>query len=146
MTVNVEFNSETYDEFFKGILKEYPELLGNLEQDFADYIESDRLSVPDYFGRDAPYMRPESAVNTGLMHIHIAIPPTIFPNNRAQYYRTCPKDAPQQDAALIYTQGLYEEDRYSLIALLHPSAHAQARDYQTMRYLIAVAERFRDKY
>ncbi|MNE94220.1 mRNA interferase YafO [compost metagenome] len=79
------------------------------------------------------------------MHIHIAIPPTKFPTNRPQADRKCPMD-PRTDAALVYTQGLYDEDRYSLLAMLYPEAHGKARDRQIMNYLVDVAKRFRNEY
>lgn len=146
MAVIVEFNPETYESLFCDVLVDYPGLLNGLISDFTKYIESDRLRLPPYFGREAAYIKPQSAINAGLMHIHIAIPPTVFPNGRPQHDRTCPVGAPHQDAALVYTQGLFEENRYSLIALLHPDAHARARLREIMDYLARVASRFRDKY
>ncbi|MCV3851688.1 type II toxin-antitoxin system YafO family toxin [Pseudomonas aeruginosa] len=146
MAVIVEFNPETYAELFQDVLKDFPSLLDGLCRDFARYIESDRLWLPPYFGRDVPYVVPQEAYRAGLMHIHIAIPPTVFPANRPQRDRTCPNGAPQQDAALVYVQGLFEETRYSLLALLHPDAHGKARQREMMTYLARVASRFRDKY
>ncbi|WP_445939170.1 type II toxin-antitoxin system YafO family toxin [Pseudomonas sp.] len=146
MAVIVEYNQETYESLFRDVLVDYPGLLDGLISDFTRYIESDRLMLPSYFGREAAYVRPQAAINAGLMHIHIAIPPTVFPEHRPQYDRTCPMGDPHGDAALVYTQGLFEEDRYSLIALLHPDAHARARRREIMDYLARVASRFRDKY
>lgn len=142
MAVIVEFNAETYDEFFKDILEQYPELLDNLKQDFADYISSDRHKLPHYFGKDSPYIDPPAKAEVGLMHIHIAIPPGTFPKNRPQHERKCRTNAPAQDAALVYVRGELYDNHYSLIALLHPNAHGKARDRSTMRYLTEVAERF----
>ncbi|BAV74168.1 mRNA interferase YafO [Pseudomonas chlororaphis subsp. aurantiaca] len=146
MSVVVEFNPETYETLFRDVLADYPGLLNALIGDFTRYISSNRLCIPQYFGREAAYVKPEAAIDAGLMHIHIAIPPTVFPDKRPQHDRTCPMNSPHQDAALVYTQGLYEEDRYSLIAFLHPNAHGKAREREIMNYLVRVAGRFRDKY
>src|SRR5690625_8017195 len=102
MSVIVEFNTETYDVYFKDVLADYPDLLNNLKQDFTDYVESDGWVLPDYFGKDDPYDQPYAARQAGLMHIHIAIPPTTFPPNRPQRDRKCPMNSPHQDAALVY--------------------------------------------
>lgn len=146
MGLIVEFNSETYETLFQDVLIDYPGLLDSLKSDFTRYISSDRRYLPRYFGKEVAYVKPHGAIDAGLMHIHIAIPPTVFPEKRPRQDRTCPAGSPQQDAALVYTQGLYEEDRYSLIAMLHPDAHGQARQREIMNYLIRVAQRFRDKY
>lgn len=146
MSLIVEYNPETYEALFSDVLTDYPSLLSALLSDFSRYISSNRLCLPPYFGREAAYVKPVSAVDVGLMHIHIAMPPTVFPEKRPQHDRTCPMNAPHKDAALVYTQGLYEENRYSLIALLHPDAHGKAREREIMNYLIRVAGRFRDKY
>lgn len=143
MDVLVEFNSETYQRFFAGVLAEYPDLLDNLKQDFTDYIQSDRRRLPDYFGKDSPYLDPPAKAEVGLMHIHIAMPPNTF-KSRQQHARKCRKGDPGQDAALVYVQGQLYDNHYSLIALLHPDAHGQARKPGTMRYLTEVAERFID--
>ncbi|MBM0140170.1 type II toxin-antitoxin system YafO family toxin [Pseudomonas cannabina] len=141
----VEYNPETYDELFKPIIASYPTLLGSLLADFAGYIDSGRLEAPLYFGCDVPYVKQHEAYVAGLMHIHLAIPPVVFPKNRPQADRKCPRN-PSTDAALVYAQGLYYEDRYTLIALLYPSAHAKAADRKIILRLAAVAARFRDKY
>ncbi|HEH4496551.1 type II toxin-antitoxin system YafO family toxin, partial [Pseudomonas aeruginosa] len=46
----------------------------------------------------------------------------------------------------VYVQGLFEENRYSLLALLHPDAHGKASQREMMTCLARVASRFRDKY
>lgn len=142
----VEFNPETYEDLFQPILTAYPDLLDNLVADFAGYIDSDRLVLPEYFGCDVAYTQPEEAYRAGLMHIHLAIPPVQFPAKKPQADRKCPRGDATLDAALVYAQGLYEEDRYSLIAILHPDAHGKARDRLIMQRLARVAARFRDKY
>ncbi|WP_122316013.1 type II toxin-antitoxin system YafO family toxin [Pseudomonas cichorii] len=145
MTVIVNYNAETYAALFQPITSQYPHLLSGIIADFKGYIESNRLKIPSYFGCDVPYVKHPGAYKAGLMHIHLAIPPVVFPKNRPQADRKCPNNGnPAQDAALVYTQGLYDENHYSLIAILHPSAHTQANDKKIMNYLSAVAMRFRD--
>jgi mRNA interferase YafO len=145
MTITVEYSSDTYDDLFKDVLDQYPKLEKNLLEDFRTYIASNRNLLPDYFGRDTSYTQPYEAFIACLMHIHIAIPPLVFPKNKPQYDRTCPGD-PAKDAALVYVNGLLDEDHYVLIALLHPGAHSKARNEKVMKRLAAVAKDFRDTH
>lgn len=145
MTIIVEYSPETYDDLFKDVLTNYPTVLSSLRDDFHTYIASNRLTLPSYFGRDVCYTQPYEAYLACLMHIHIAIPPTVFPTNKPQNDRKCPQD-PNKDAALVYAQGLFDEDRYVLIAMLHPGAHDKASNDKIMKRLSGVAKRFRDKY
>lgn len=145
MSAIVTFNHETYDELFRPIIESYPSLLGNLLSDFAVYIDSGRLKAPAYFGCDVAYVKHHEAYVAGLMHIHLAIPPVVFPKNKPQSDRKCPKN-PSTDAALVYAQGLYDENQYTLIALLYPSAHARAANRQMIVRMSQIATRFRDRY
>lgn len=81
MTVIVEFNPDIYDELFADVLVDYPGLLENLRQDFLEYAESDGERLPNCFGKVSAYMQPYAAMQAGLMHIHIAMPPDTFPEN-----------------------------------------------------------------
>ncbi|MGR2708908.1 type II toxin-antitoxin system YafO family toxin [Pseudomonas sp. AU10] len=147
MTVIVDYNQETYKTLFQPITQQYQSLLSGIQADFTTYIKSNRLKVPSYFGCDVPYVKHQGAYKAGLMHIHLAIPPVVFAKNKPQSDRKCPMNGnPNHDAALVYVQGLYEVDRYSLIAILHPGAHGKANDRKVMNYLAEVAVRFRDKY
>ncbi|NWC26898.1 type II toxin-antitoxin system YafO family toxin [Pseudomonas tolaasii] len=146
MPAIVEFNADTYEELFKPIIQSYPELLVGILSDFKSYIDSDRIELPAYFGCEVAYTQPEEAYKEGLMHIHLAIPPVTFPEDRPRGDRKCPMGDPMKDAALVYAQGLYEEDRYTLIAILHPGAHSKARQRSIMKCLAAAARRFRDMY
>lgn len=143
MTVEVTFNPVAFAEFFSPVDDRYPGLSAQLLDDFRQYILSNRLAPPRYFGRDAPYTQPAEALRACLMHIHIKLPPGSFPQDRAQYHRVCKKDKPGEDAALVYVQGELYEDRYQLLAFLWPDAHGQARQRDLMRYLAKLAEGFR---
>lgn len=145
MHCTTHFSHLTYSDLLEPVLDQYPDLLRQIEADFKSYIESNRLVIPDYFGCDVPYVKQEAAIKQGLMHIHLAIPPVKFPANRPQWDRKCPKD-PATDAALVYAQGLYDEDQYVLIAILHPGAHSQANNRRIMQRLIDAAKAFRDVY
>ncbi|WP_417339136.1 type II toxin-antitoxin system YafO family toxin [Halomonas kashgarensis] len=92
------FHSET-EHYFDSIDATFPGF--KLLESFTDYIASGRDVVPDCFGNDAPYTQPYGAFRAGLMHIHIAVPPTTFPKKRPQADRKCPMNAPDQDAALV---------------------------------------------
>lgn len=146
MAIIVEFSDETYVDLFQDVLVNYPTVLNSLKDDFHTYISSNRMTAPTYFGCDVPYTQPYEALVVGLMHIHIAIPPAVFHKNRPQHDRKCPLGDPTKDAALVYAQGLYDEDRYVLIAMLHPGAHDKARNTKMIKKLAGVAQRFRDKY
>lgn len=145
MGATVHFCSINFDLFFKDINSTHPRLLANLAEDFKSYIDSGRTQLPNYFGCDVAYIKPDSAYRQGLMHIHLAIPPVSFPKNKPQWDRKCPKN-PNTDAALVYTNGLYEEDHYVIIAVLFPGAHAKARRRETMEKLVASARAFRENY
>ncbi|MCW7764213.1 type II toxin-antitoxin system YafO family toxin [Photorhabdus luminescens] len=43
------------------------------------------------------------------------------------------------DACLVYVQGLLEENKYSLLAIMHPDAHGKARNPKIMSYLARIA-------
>ncbi|WP_317987433.1 type II toxin-antitoxin system YafO family toxin [Photorhabdus antumapuensis] len=111
-------------------------------RDFKHYKETGE--VPDYFGRDVAYTQPEAAYKSCMMHIHLCFPPDSFPKNRVQYYRTCKSNSPENDACLVYVQGLLEENKYSLLAIMHPDVHGKARNPKIMSYLARIAQDFRD--
>ena len=140
----VEFHPETYSTLFEPVLKDFPSLLEDLKADFLRYVSEGVR--PAYFGRDVIYLWPAEAEKAKLMHIHLALPPATFPKNRPQMDLVCRKGNPSQDAALVYVQGLWDDHNYCLLAVLHPDAHGQARDKQTMKYLARLAQRFRDEH
>lgn len=143
MTADITFNPTAFAEFFAPVDTQYPGLSSRLLEDFRQYILSNRLETPHYFGRDAPYTQPPEALRACLMHIHIKLPPGSFPQDRAQYYRVCQSGRPGEDAALVYVQGELYEERYQLLAFLWPDAHGKARQRDLMLYLARLAEGFR---
>lgn len=143
--IEVAFHPET-EHYFDSIDATFPGFKQELLESFADYIASGREIVPDCFGNDAPYTHPHSAFRAGLMHIHIAVPPTTFPRKSPQADRKCPMNAPDQDAALVYVQGELEEDHYCLLAILYPDAHQRASDNRTIPYLARLAQDFKDRH
>lgn len=144
MSCSVDFNPATFDEFFRPIDLKYPGLSSSIARDLKSYIDSDRLNVPLYFGRDAPYTQPQAALDAHLSHIHIKLPPGTFRQNVAQYDRTCDRNRPNEDAALVYVQGELEEDSYQILAFFCPDAHGSARNPAVMRYLSYLAKEWRD--
>lgn len=143
--IEVAFHPDT-EHYFDSIDSTFPGFKQELLESFTDYIASGREVVPDCFGNDAPYTQPYGAFRAGLMHIHIAVPPTTFPKKRPQADRKCPMNAPDQDAALVYVQGELEEDHYCLLAILFPNAHQQASDNRTIPYLARLAQDFKDHH
>lgn len=145
MAVEVEFHKGTFEEFFAPVEQKHPGLAAILKNEFTDYVESGRQRTPSIFGRDAPYTQPPQALQACLMHIHVKIPPARFPKGVAQHDRTCQKNKPGEDAALVYVPGELEENRYLLLAFLWPDAHGRARDRMTMKYLSRMAKDWRDR-
>ncbi|WP_426817682.1 type II toxin-antitoxin system YafO family toxin [Winslowiella sp. 2C04] len=140
--IEVSINSHTKEEFFNEAFFRFPELEASILQDFQRYKATGEL--PHYFGRDVAYTQPYSAFRSGLMHIHLCLPPNSFPKNRPQNDRVCKRDDPERDACLVYVQGELYENRYSLIAIMHPDAHEKARQHSIMSYLSTVAQDFKD--
>ncbi|MCZ5545012.1 type II toxin-antitoxin system YafO family toxin, partial [Escherichia coli] len=76
--------------------------------------------MPSYFGRDTSYHRPPDIEDAGLMHLHLAIGENKFEPikngtdistpQKLQWHKT-------SNTALVYAQNLFDENRYSLIAL-----------------------------
>jgi len=130
--------------FFDEPLKDFPRLRVNLLDDFIQYKATDfQIS---YFGRDAAYTQPFQALRAQMSHIHLCLPPRTFPRDLPRNDRTCKKNQPDRDAALVYVRGLLEENRYCLLGVLYPDAHAKAREEKVMRYLARLAQAFRDEY
>ncbi|MGN8247699.1 type II toxin-antitoxin system YafO family toxin [Pseudomonas sp. SMV7] len=141
--ITAVYHPETYAEFFSQPLKDFPSLADNLLADFINY-KSGR-GLPSYFGCDVPYTQPHLAYTAQLMHIHLQLPPHAFPEGVPQFDRKCKKGQPQNDAALVYVRGELEENRYCILGVLHPDAHAKARSEKIMRYLARLAKKFRDE-
>lgn len=144
MPVQVDFHPQAFVEFFAPVDAKFPGLSETLKAEFVRYIESDRIELPSIFGRDAPYTQPSLALQVGLMHIHLRIPPATFPSNLPQRDRVCSRGSPENDAALVYVQGELYEDHYLLLAVLWPHAHAKAREESIMRQLSRLARSWRD--
>ncbi|WP_313128160.1 type II toxin-antitoxin system YafO family toxin [Stutzerimonas nitrititolerans] len=141
--VEVEYHPDSYDLFFKPLEAEHPELMRMLLEDFRTYQQSMRQCLPDYFGYDAEYGYPPEVAGC-LEHIHLCIPPRIFPKNAKQAYRKCRKGDPDNDVALVYARGLFEPHRFVILGILAPDAHGKARnDLALMRYLGSLARAFR---
>lgn len=140
--IEVSINDYTKESFFSEAFLRFPELESSILQDFQRYKATSEL--PSYFGRDVAYTQPHSAFRSGLMHIHLCLPPNTFPKNRPQNDRVCKRNDPDNDACLVYVQGELYENRYSLIAIMHPDAHEKARKHEIMSYLSRVAQDFRD--
>jgi len=148
LQVSVEYNVQTYEKFFQPVFLRFPALEQTLLDDFKLYKETQTL--PHYFGRDTLYDRPEDIQDAKLWHLHLAVGNNKFPAP------TVPKGKPPvlanaatlqwsrtSNSCLVYTQHLLDETSYSLIALFHPYAHADGRDYKLMRELAQVSRDFR---
>jgi mRNA interferase YafO len=142
MNVTVTYNKKSYDHFFRPIFIEHPHLEQSLLDDFKRYKETNTL--PDYFGRDTNYLRPCDIEHKKLMHIHLALHGKKLKTpdggdidvKTSQWNRT-------SDSALIYSQNIFDDSHYSLIALFDPGAHLKAQNYPRMRILASYGEEFR---
>lgn len=141
--VTVEIHPATKAEFFSQVLAAYPTLINDLEADFKAY-KGDGV-LPSYFGCDVAYTQPAAVYNAHMMHIHLCLPPDFFPPNTPQFDRKCPMKNPLKDAALVYVRGELEESRFCILGVLHPGAHAKAREENMMKYLARMAKQFRDQ-
>lgn len=145
MPISVAFHPATYEEFFATVDRSHPGLSEKLRSDLEQYLRCGRNEVPTYFGRDAPYTQPQSALNAQLSHIHIKLPPGRFRQDVAQYYRTCSANNPGDDAALVYVQGQLEDELFLILAFFFPDAHEKARREPVMRYLSELASEWRSR-
>lgn len=145
MGIEVSIHPSTRVELFDDVLRDYPEIESCLLADFKRYIETQGDVIPNYFGCDQPYSEPSAARSGQLRHIHIALPPQVFNENVAQCYRKCSKEKPELDAALVYVQGEYYEDRYMILAFFAPRAHDKAKVNAVMTRLGLLAKEFRDQ-
>ncbi|MFS7253450.1 type II toxin-antitoxin system YafO family toxin [Rahnella rivi] len=143
MAIEVSINQHTKADFFDNTFAKFPDLEKSILDDFIRYKSKDEL--PSYFGCDVAYTQPEGARKSGMMHIHLKLPPAKFPENKPQADRKCAKNDPENDACLVYVQGVCYEERYSLIAIFNPDAHGMARDPKIMRYLSQISQDFVDK-
>ena len=143
--VEVEFHKDTYDDYIAPIDRMPAGFSVSLLDDFKRYKGSFGDHVPSYFGRDAFYHYPPDIANC-LQHIHLCIPPRKFRNKIPQYDRTCRKDQPEHDIALVYAQNKYDLHKYTIIGVLTPDAHAAARNMTLMRKLGGLARACQNKF
>lgn len=140
--IEVTFHPHTKSELFDTVLESYPTLAANLQRDLKIYLATGQLFP--HFGKVEIYTQPPLAYAAKLWHMHLALPPDTFRATDSQMFRVCKKGKPGKDAALVYAQGLFEEHRYCILAVLHPDAHGKAREEKIMRFLAHLAKEFRD--
>lgn len=141
MHIEASINHQTKSVFFDEVFTRFPDLEATILDDFIRYKATEQL--PHYFGTDVAYTQPYAAFKAGVMHIHLCLPPNKFPLKLPQADRKCRKGDPQNDACLVYVQGELYENRYSLLAILHPDAHSTAREVEVMSYLCRIATEFK---
>lgn len=120
----------------------------SLKSDLERYF-SDPSNVPWYVGLDAPLERPTQAMMADLNHIHMYDPSECcknqwtygdFPRNRREkqpYKRT-------SDKWLLYTRGMWDSEKYHVLGLVDPDAHAKCRSMAFVGTYIDAAEQFRE--
>jgi|TARA_R110001583_G_scaffold192029_1_gene358071 mRNA interferase YafO len=144
--VDVSFHPKT-KHLFEEFSRDFPDLLASLETDFTDYMmyiigKSDY--IPNRFGKFEPYRKPNVIASSGLMHIHICVPPRTGFTSNYLAQRVCRIDEPHADAALVYAQHAYDEEKYCILALLYPHAHAKGNEDDLIQFLARLAREFRE--
>ncbi|EPZ1175224.1 type II toxin-antitoxin system YafO family toxin [Klebsiella oxytoca] len=142
MHIHASINDYTRKDFFEEVFTKFPALERTILDDFIRYKSTGEL--PNYFGTDVAYTQPHGVYKAGVMHIHLCLPPNTFPLNRPQADRKCKMGDPDNDACLVYVQGDLYENRYSLLAIMHPDAHSKGRQVEVMAYLGRIAQQFKD--
>lgn len=93
--------------------------------------------VPELFGRDVPYHRPNAVAQADMHHIHMRENQN-WGINLVQFRRI-------SDTALVYCRGFHSRDNYLLICILN-NAHERANKVTFMLSLADSAEKFRERY
>ncbi|MCS0734459.1 type II toxin-antitoxin system YafO family toxin [Escherichia coli] len=148
MQISVTYHPETYEHFFAPVFAVFPELEQSIIKDFTQYKATGML--PGYFGRDTLYDRPEDVKDAKMWHLHLELGNNKFPKPSGrmststdqvtlQWYRT-------SDSCLVYAQNELNENCYSLLAVFHPYAHEEARNYRQIRYLAGLAREFKEQF
>ena len=151
MQISVTYHPQTYARFFVPVFTVFPELEQSIINAITVYKTSGML--PTYFGRDTLYDRPEEVKAAKMWHLHLEIGNNKFPAP----YAPKGKNSPPPDQAtlqwhrvsnscLVYAQNEMSENCYSLLAVLHPYAHEDGRDYLQMTYLATLAKQFREEF
>ena len=87
-------------------------------------------------GKDAPYHRPPNTVVTDVNLRHVHIKPLEPSQSELKKWR----QAKTSDRCLVYVRSSCK--RYLLIAYLHENAHAQAYDFDYIKALAKIAEKW----
>lgn len=114
-------------------LQQHPHIK-QLAKDFKEYKSGGNPGR--IFGRDEPYMYPESVWPHNLRHVHILKRSDPCYKKTNQYART-------SDYILVYTCGKADPNAYYLIAILNPDGHEKQRDLNYIGFLGGLAEDFR---
>lgn len=142
MSFSVSLNPGTRGSYFDAFFTAHPtiplQLIDDLLRDFELYKRYGRK--PAYFGRDCRYDRPESIISSEIYHIHLDLTSsTPFGGQRVQFRQV-------SDTALVYTRGYFNEDAYSILAILEPAhAMASAGNNALMRSFQRHADEFRNR-
>lgn len=96
-------------------------------------------SASELIGRDAPLMRPSSAVFASMWHMHLPSPGEAFNLHQLVYHRT-------SDNFLIYCAGFTNPTHYLLIDILAPDAHDKSENIDLMNRYIKQADKFRESH
>lgn len=142
MSFSVSVNPGTKSSYFDAFFATHPsipiQLIDDLLRDFELYKRYGRK--PGYFDRDCRYDRPESIINSEIYHIHLDLTSSIpFEGQPVQFRQV-------SDTALVYTRGYFNEEAYSILAILEPAhAMASAGNNALMRTFQRHADEFRNR-
>ena len=116
-----------------------PELLSDLTNRFIAYK---RTGTPhETFGRDFPYIRPQSVRDSDLWHLHIKDDTS---KNWGLHWLQIERKT--SDTALIYTHGFMNPNYYLLINLVKNAHSYYGGTDQFLRAMAVIAREFQNKF
>lgn len=116
-----------------------PELLVEITKRFAEYKRTGKPH--EDFGRDFPYMKPQSVKDSDLWHLHVKDETSL--NWGMRWIQIEKKTS---DTALIYTRGFMNQNCYLLINFVkNAHAHYGGTD-PFLRAMAVIARGFQEKF
>jgi hypothetical protein len=127
----------TFTEGLEDELNQHGFELTELKQDLKAYFDSNKRQKPYYFGKDAPFTRPDSIWGSQVHHIHLYINGV-----------SCDKlwMGKTSDTYLVYTFGDLDTDQYLVLDFLADNAHEQCKKHTLMTTYKVEADSFRMKF
>jgi hypothetical protein len=114
MEVSIKFSKRVETE-----LGQYSVKLEELKVDLIKYFQSDGRERPEYIGKDAPFIRPDTITDSEVHHLHIYI--------KGVSCITTWNKKNTSDSYLIYTYGDMNEEAYYVFGFIYDDAHDKCK-------------------